>query len=130
MKGNPCQWKGCTSPSTSRSDYCQIHATEHRKRYLKSYVKKRMVLTKEPKSARHNKITWELWEAFQDLKPNEIEMLVTKRISDIKYAQKYRRDLDKINQWRTEIAVLRDIYKKQRGRDLELGGWKKTYGED
>jgi hypothetical protein len=89
-----------------------------------------MVLTKEPKSARHNKITWELWEAFQDLKPNEIEMLVTKRISDIKYAQKYRRDLDKINQWRTEIAVLRDIYKKQRGRDLELGGWKKTYGED
>jgi len=60
----------------------------------------------EPKSAKRDRNSWQLWKLCQDLSPDEIRVLVSKRKQDIKY----EKDMNKINQLKTDISILTDAY--------------------
>lgn len=70
--------------------------------------KKRTTLRKEggeePKSARAN---WQLWKLCQELNPEEIVMLITKRRKELKYET----DLECRNKIKSDILLLEDAYR-------------------
>jgi hypothetical protein len=143
-----CQWEGCNVEATPRSKYCKIHQRQHRTQYQMIWNKRKMVITQEPKSARHSKITWAMWEAFQDLTSDELQVLFKKRKKDIEYLMKYAKKIrvkqpdgttkwqyppevtTQVREWRTEMAVIRDMYRRRKGIEIEREGWKYIYGED
>lgn len=57
----------------------------------------------EPDSAKAN---YQLWKLAQDLKPEEIQMLITKRRNDLKYESNSK----EINRLRTDISILEDAH--------------------
>ena len=61
----------------------------------------------EPKSARASKRWYQLWKMVQDISPEEIEFLISKRRNQLKY----EKDFEEINNLRTDISVLEDAYK-------------------
>ena len=70
----------------------------------------RTLITKygeEPKSARGNKRYYQLWKLAMELTLDEINMLVTKRRTEIRY----KSDQKEIRILRTEILLLEDCYK-------------------
>jgi len=77
-----------------------------------SYDKGRTVLNRklqeEPKSARANKRYYQLWKFLENLKPEELQLLITKRKNDIKYLE---RDVEKLNILKTEILIIEDAYR-------------------
>jgi len=76
-----------------------------------------------PKSATANKNTRALWKLCQELSLEEIKVLFLKRKNELKY----EKDMKRIKELRTEIAILDDAYeiiKRQKGilyDDREIG---------
>ena len=60
-----------------------------------------------PNVATINKKLYTLWKFVRELSLNEIQALVSKRKNDLKY----EKDKEKIQQLRTEIRLLLDVYK-------------------
>ena len=71
---------------------------------------RRVVITttgEQPKSARANKRYYQLWKFAKELKPEEIQLLITKRKNNLKY----EKDYEQIRILRTEITILEDTHK-------------------
>ena len=64
------------------------------------------IVYEKPVSAGAKKAYYQLWKFAMDLTPEEIEVLVAKRKNDLKYEKK----TDRIEDLRTEIKILEDMY--------------------
>ena len=123
-----CQWKGCNFDLTGyppNQKYCPNHSIEAKRKRKREWARERYGAHKtlggrilldahgelrESISARRNKETYDLWNFWESLTLNELQVLVTKRKQDLKH----EKDPKKIKQLRTEITVLNDCYKKKK----------------
>ena len=69
--------------------------------------------SEEPLSAKNN---WDLWKLCQELNPEEISFLITKRKSQIKYSN----DNEEIRILREDIIILEDAYRILKRKNKEV----------
>ena len=71
----------------------------------------RVILTstgEEPKSIRANKRYYQLWKSLDGLNQEELQLLIKKRKSDIKYLTE---DIEQLIILKTEILIIEDTYR-------------------
>jgi len=65
------------------------------------------VVNEEPRSARANKRNWDMWKFAEELNPEEIQFLITRR----KEKLRYETNTDEVRNLRTDISILEDAYR-------------------